>query len=352
MAAGTPKVNTAFTWYFKLVDATDFATPETGISPTVEISKAGAAFASLTGSPVVSEIANGWYKVTVAASDMNATAVILKATAAGCAQTDEVFYLDDRRVGDLPYQKDGSGFAEVKDAAGSDVATSAALATVDANIDEALTRLPDASPGGDGGLPTVDASNRIAGIQGTKNTLDDLNDFDPATTDVTIADEDLDDLKDSIKGTPDGQTVKAVHERAGTILARLEALVGHPVVVDSAVTGSGQDIVRYRGDTVAIPFDLGRDITGASLKFTVKRRATDPQSAAVITKTSAQTSEIEITDAATGKFLVKLTAGDTSGLLPDGRRAAFIYDVEMTLDGAIETVAAGDFVLLPDVTTG
>lgn len=37
-----------------------------------------------------------------------------------------------------------------------------------------FVRLPDAAPGGNGGLPTVDASNYIAGIQGTSNTLDDI----------------------------------------------------------------------------------------------------------------------------------------------------------------------------------
>lgn len=43
-------------------------------------------------------------------------------------------------------------------------------------------RLPDAAPGSNGGVPTVDASNYVAGVQGTKNTLDDLNDI--AATDV------------------------------------------------------------------------------------------------------------------------------------------------------------------------
>lgn len=44
-----------------------------------------------------------------------------------------------------------------------------------------LNDLPGVVPGANGGLPTVDASNRIAGIQGTKHTLDDLNDVSAAT---------------------------------------------------------------------------------------------------------------------------------------------------------------------------
>jgi hypothetical protein len=41
-------------------------------------------------------------------------------------------------------------------------------------------RLPDATPGSAGGVPTVDGNNRIAGIQGTKHRLDDLADTTPA----------------------------------------------------------------------------------------------------------------------------------------------------------------------------
>jgi len=139
---------------------------------------------------------------------------------------------------------------------------------------------------------------------------------------------------------------------ADAILAQLEALVGTPVITSTIISGTEQDIAHYRGDTAPIAFDLGRDITSASLAFTVKRRHSDAQAAALITKTSAQSSELEITDAEAGQFVVKLLADDTADLLPDGRRATFVYDVEMTLDGVVETVAAGDLALVPDVTTG
>lgn len=50
-------------------------------------------------------------------------------------------------------------------------------------------QLPDAEHGANGGLVTGDANNRIAGIQGTKNTLDDLNDSEASVllTSTTIA---------------------------------------------------------------------------------------------------------------------------------------------------------------------
>ncbi len=52
--------------------------------------------------------------------------------------------------------------------------------------DIAFVRLPTVAPGENGGLPTVNANNRIAGIAGTKNTLDDLTDAD-ATADAAAA---------------------------------------------------------------------------------------------------------------------------------------------------------------------
>ena len=83
----------AFLFCFKLVDVTDFASPETGKSPAVTISINGGAFGALTGSPAVSEISNGWYSVTVPATDMVSGVVVLKAIDTGCAQEDFVIYM-------------------------------------------------------------------------------------------------------------------------------------------------------------------------------------------------------------------------------------------------------------------
>lgn len=41
-------------------------------------------------------------------------------------------------------------------------------------VSVSFQKLPDATPGTNGGLPTVDINNYIAGIQGTVNTLDEL----------------------------------------------------------------------------------------------------------------------------------------------------------------------------------
>ena len=83
------------TWIFKMVDATDLWTPETGLTPSAFISKSGGAFVPLTGAPAVSEIGFGWYKVTASTTDTDYYYLIFLATAAGCAQADQAFYLFD-----------------------------------------------------------------------------------------------------------------------------------------------------------------------------------------------------------------------------------------------------------------
>jgi hypothetical protein len=100
------KRGNAWTWVFKLVDEYDFATPQTGKSPIVQISRDGGAFSD-AGSGA-SEIAEGWYRVDLAGSETEADVLVLKATAGGCAQADEAFY--------LPAQTAGSAVGSVADA--------------------------------------------------------------------------------------------------------------------------------------------------------------------------------------------------------------------------------------------
>lgn len=82
------KKGVAYTIVFKMVDATDFATPETGITVVETISKDGGAFNACTNT--FAEIANGWYKILLTATEMNANEIIFKGTSAGCAQSDRL----------------------------------------------------------------------------------------------------------------------------------------------------------------------------------------------------------------------------------------------------------------------
>lgn len=78
--------STAKPLVFAMWDSTDPATPKTGLSPTVTLSKNGAAFAAPSGA--VTEIANGLYKVAGNATDSATLGVLaLSATATGAKPT-------------------------------------------------------------------------------------------------------------------------------------------------------------------------------------------------------------------------------------------------------------------------
>lgn len=173
MASGMPKVNTAFTWAFKMVDATDFATPETGLTVTVQIRKAGGSFAGLTGSPSITEIANGWYEVVVPAADMNTTHVILKATATGAAQSDEAFYLDDQITSDV--------YARLGAPAGASIA--ADVAGVQSDTNDIQTRLPAALVSGKMDSHTATMADDV--ITATKIATDALGSLELAASAVS-----------------------------------------------------------------------------------------------------------------------------------------------------------------------
>ena len=75
---------------FLLVDSGDHLTGKTGLSPTVTLSKNGASFAAPSGS--VTELSNGWYKVSGNATDTGALGpLLLHATAAGADPCDDRF---------------------------------------------------------------------------------------------------------------------------------------------------------------------------------------------------------------------------------------------------------------------
>lgn len=81
------KKNTALAAFpFRMTDSADHISPKTGLTVTCQISKDGGAFAGATNS--VTEISNGWYKISFTAGDLNADTIALKFTATGADQLD------------------------------------------------------------------------------------------------------------------------------------------------------------------------------------------------------------------------------------------------------------------------
>lgn len=89
------------------------------------------------------------------------------------------------------------------------------------SMGERLSRIPNAAPGGSGGLPTVDISNYIAGIQGSNNTLDDVVAQVPTDSDNALA-------VWEFGGTPtvdlSGRTISAVSGAVGSVTGNVGGL--------------------------------------------------------------------------------------------------------------------------------
>lgn len=119
---------------FIMVDVADHLSPKTGITPTVNISKAGGSFAAAGG--VVAEIANGWYKITLTTTDTNT-------------------------LGDLAFHITGTG------ADPTQFRDEVVAVNFEDSVRLGLTALPNANAAASGGLATVDASNAVKVQSGT-----------------------------------------------------------------------------------------------------------------------------------------------------------------------------------------
>lgn len=85
----TIRKNTALANYpFKMVDATDLKTPETGVTVTAERMIDGGTFAACANA--VTEDSLGWYHISLATTDLNGDTIVLKFTGTGCATTEHV----------------------------------------------------------------------------------------------------------------------------------------------------------------------------------------------------------------------------------------------------------------------
>lgn len=145
--------STAYPLVFLMVDSADHITGKTGLSPTVTISKAGAAFGSPSGA--VTEIGSGWYKVAGNATDSGTLGPLaLHATASGADPSDTLYEVVAHDVQD--------------------------------SVRLGLSALPNAAAASAGGLPTsgtganqidLDSSGRIniGKALGTAVTLDANN---------------------------------------------------------------------------------------------------------------------------------------------------------------------------------
>lgn len=254
--------------------------------PDAAAEAAGGLFTRGTGPGQINQDANGRIDVNMAAISEDATAANNAESffdGTGYPGTNNVIPTVTTLTGHTA--QTGDAFARLGAPAGASVsadiaqilAESATVAELaDAVCDEALAghttagtvgerlgRIPNAAAGGSGGLPTVDASNRIAGIQGTITTLDGLDtaqDTQHAATQATLA---------------SGVVVSALNDKTGM---RLGAL-GVDDILDEPVVGT----ITLRQILRGLAASLVGKVSGAATTSITFRSADDTKDVIVAT---------------------------------------------------------------------
>lgn len=105
------------------------------------------------------------------------------------------------------------------------------------------------------------------------------------------------------------------------------------------------DLAMFRGDSLAVTLTLTDDTfqTGDSVRFTVKRRLSDPDEAAVVARTS---DDGGVTlDGATASCVIH--PADTHDL---AGTASLVWDWQVTTPTGVHTLDSGRLIVRPDVT--
>lgn len=136
------KQSTAYTRMFMMIDSTDHITGKTGLTVTLTLSKAGAAFGAAGGA--VTEVSNGWYKVALNTTDTGTLGdLAYHATATGADPTDFVDQVRARTVDDLTFPNVSGRGIDVDATGGVEI-----TADQNVNVNKWLTATPDALSSG------------------------------------------------------------------------------------------------------------------------------------------------------------------------------------------------------------
>lgn len=125
--------------------------------------------------------------------------------------------------------------------------------------------------------------------------------------------------------------------------------VRHDITADELLAAGFRQL--HAGDDFNHEFIFTRnsvalDLSGATVRFTVKEDSIEPDAQAKLTFDSGTVADLEITDATGGKIVVKFKKADTENL-----EGLFQYDVQASLGGgAVITLARGKIEFLPNLT--
>lgn len=242
---------------FLMVDETDDETAETGLSPAAEISKNGGAFASVTNA--ISEVSDGWYKVTLTATETNTDGMlVIRATAAGADEWRDIHQV----IAVLP----STAPTAVQNRQEMD-SNSTQLAAIVADTNELQT---DDVPGLIAALPTAvenrtemdSNSTQLAAIVADTNELqtDDVPGLIAALNDISTAE--VNTEVDTAFTTIMADSVPA----DGTIPTREQALyMITQFLLERAVSGTTVTVKKVDGSTSLMTLTLSDATTPTSI---------------------------------------------------------------------------------------
>lgn len=112
----------------------------------------------------------------------------------------------------------------------------------------------------------------------------------------------------------------------------------------------------HEGDAINLPIVVrdqsaaAVDLTNAKIQWLLKNNQLDPDTAALITKTTDVGGGIEVTSATTGEAVIHIYTGDTAGLLDTGtgqkEKASFHHRCRVTdAAGNRSTIFHGSFTI-------
>lgn len=137
--------------------------------------------------------------------------------------------------------------AETQAATGTLAGVSATAGVVILPVQLSFHRLPDADPGTDGGLPTVDANNHVAGVQGTPAVNVTQISGDPAAAD---------NLEAILDGTGGQATFVSAAATPGIEIST--AVAGEPaLLIEDRVVGGGNTAAVVQSLFAGTPIMLG-----------------------------------------------------------------------------------------------
>lgn len=305
--------STTYPINFLMVDNVDHVTGETGLAPTVTLSKNGATFAGAAGA--VSEIGNGWYSLAGNATDRATLGeLLIHATATGADPFD------------IQY----------------------AVVSYDPFVDIASILVDTGTAG------VVLANDAITSAKYDESTAFPIKSADTGATQIARKGADSDTLE-TLSDQLDAAEPADVWAYASRTLTQSAASVAAAV--------AGDNITIIRGDTASIALtDIGSLANYSKIYFTVKNEETDVDTASIvmiekgdglkyINGAAAGTSSngsITIDDEPTGDITIALAAAETLKLTI----GAYEYDVQIVRSSgtAVSTLTNGTFIVSSDIT--